>query len=122
LLRLPAWSRWERLHRAITRWADKTFPHDRIDTLPKARHLREECKELEEAVADLSWPSRLRTKHISDELADILIIAIHLAHCEGIDLYTAVKTKFETVKLREWLPPDEHGVIRHKHSPRLNKE
>jgi NTP pyrophosphatase (non-canonical NTP hydrolase) len=56
---------------------------------------------------------------ISDELADVLIIAIHIAHCRGINLYDAVKTKFEVVKNREWLPPDEHGVIRHKDSPRL---
>jgi NTP pyrophosphatase (non-canonical NTP hydrolase) len=55
---------------------------------------------------------------IAEELADIFIIAFHIAHCRGIDLIRAIRDKFEIVQQREWLPPDEHGVIRHKESKR----
>ncbi|MCI0564203.1 MAG: hypothetical protein MN733_37485, partial [Nitrososphaera sp.] len=52
-------------------------------------------------------------RKISNELADIIIIAVHCASIEGIDLLEAVRYKFEIVKKRKWLPPDPDGVVRH---------
>lgn len=106
------WSPWERLRKQVVRWSDQTFP--RTNTASKALHLREEASELHDAITDYSWPPILRRDHIARELADIFIIAMHLADCEGIDLYEAVRQKLAIVRTREWLPPDENGVIRHK--------
>lgn len=76
--------------------------------------MREECDELYEVLIDESLPPEERKLRASKELADIFIIAMHVAHCEEIDIIDAVKTKFEIVKVREWQAPDEHGVVRHK--------
>lgn len=96
---------FRRLFAEINEWADKTF----ITTLTpgKAKHLREEAEELEEAIelGDLT--------KVAHELADIFLIAVHAYHCAGIDAYAAIREKFEIVKKRKWLPPDADGVIRH---------
>lgn len=110
---LHRFSPWERLRKQVVRWADQTFPTDRANLIPKALHLREEVDELIHAL------EHDNPYAIAEELADIFIIAIHIAHCRGIDLLRAVRDKFEIVRRREWLPPDEAGVIRHKESKRL---
>ena len=104
---LHRFSPWERLRKAVCRWADQTFPTDRFSLGPKALHLREEVDELRHALEHDNPFS------ISEELADIVIIAMHIAHCRDINLYKAVCDKFEIVKQRSWQAPDEHGVIRH---------
>jgi NTP pyrophosphatase (non-canonical NTP hydrolase) len=109
---LHRFSPWERLRKSVCRWADQTFPKDRSSLIPKALHLREEVDELIDALAH--EPPQGHPYAIAQELGDIVIIAMHVAHCRGIDLYEAVRQKFDLVRARTWLPPDENGVIRHK--------
>ena len=76
-------------------------------SLGAALHIVEEGKELHEALEEGDL------KKISSEIADIILLAVHSAHRDKIDLYQAVLDKFEIVKKRKWLPPDSEGVIRH---------
>jgi NTP pyrophosphatase (non-canonical NTP hydrolase) len=103
---LHRFSPWERLRKQVAAWSDRTFTQRNVTA--KARHLLEEASELLHAVEHDNPYS------IGEELADILMLAIHIAHCKQIDLYQALREKFEVVQIREWLAPDENGVIRHK--------
>lgn len=96
---------YDALFRRITEWADKTFPGSRM--LGKALHLKEEAGELVRAVEIGGQAS------IADELADVFLIAIHLASQADVDVYETIERKFQTVQQRKWLPPDAYGVVRH---------
>jgi len=100
---------WEKLFDEINVWADQTFgKHD--GGTSKALHLREEAEEL---LTVLTFKPENWKEDTADELADIILIAMHCYHCNDIDALKAVRKKFEIVKTREWHPPDHNGVIRH---------
>lgn len=105
---------WDALLNEIADWADKTFG-SRPGSIAKTKHMKEEVEELAEAILSRNKDD------IGEELADVFIIGAHIQKVEAVDLYEAIRRKFEELKQREWLPPDEEGIIRHRKSPRLQK-
>lgn len=102
------------LQTEIGSWSDATFPNSTPDTM--LRHLRKEVEEVgDEIKADEIFPnSKSKTPH---EIADCIMLLLHLAHRKGISARDAIREKFEICKKRKWGPPDEHGVIHHVKEP-----
>lgn len=70
-------------------------------------HLKNEIKEFEE--------TEVGTEAQEKEFADLYILLMHLAALCDIDVRTAVATKLEQVKKRDYsAQPDEQGCITHK--------
>jgi phosphoribosyl-ATP pyrophosphohydrolase len=93
------------LQTEIGSWSAVTFPNSDRGTI--LRHLREEVEELFAAQDD----------ELPHEIADCIMLLLHLAHKNGISARDAIREKFEICKLRKWGPPDEHGVVRHVKEP-----
>lgn len=60
------------------------------------------------------WPgSRATVDDLADELADVVICAMHVANCEGIDLGAAIVRKFNAISkkldLKTMLPAPPQG-------------
>src|SRR4029077_13537606 len=89
------------LQMAIGSWSDTTFPNSCRKTI--LRHLSDEVKELFAAQDD----------ELPHEIADCIMLLLHLAHKQKISARDAIREKFEIVKQRKWGKPDEHGVVRH---------
>lgn len=83
----------------VAAWSSATFPLS--NNKNRAAHVLEEAHELV-AVPDDPY-----------EAADIMLLLLHHAQVNGYDLLTATKKKFEIIKKRQWLPPDENGIVRH---------
>lgn len=83
----------------VGKWADRQFPQSTLQSI--VAHLTDEVEELNQAPADKL------------EMADILLLLMHLAHKQDIDLLVAAKEKFEIVKKRRWGIPDHRGVVKH---------
>jgi NTP pyrophosphatase (non-canonical NTP hydrolase) len=101
---------WEKLQSDINTWADKEFGSD--VHISRVKHLKEEVEELEETYFCYQNPDVLKLA-VATELADVLILATHIAHTHGVDLFQAVSEKFVEVQTRTWYPPDADGIIRH---------
>lgn len=94
------------LQQRVGEWGRKTFPHATSDSILK--HLREEVDELEAALKSES------REDIAEECSDVLLMLLHLAHRQGFSLRMSADWKLAVCQQREWLPPDESGVSRHK--------
>ena len=99
---------WERLRKDISAWGKETFGGPN-HVRGASHHLVEEAKELCSAV-ELG----LNKEETGEEIADVLVLALNIADLLEIDPFDVTKAKFEKLKSREWLPPDENGVVRHK--------
>lgn len=84
------------------------------------RHMHHEVVEIEEELVEIDnlnspfvEPSNPSKKNLSLEIADIVILAMHLASKEGIDLEEAVLTKMEINKKRTWSKPDPITQVVH---------
>ena len=98
---------WDLLIRSIQDWDARVFgPEDRAKGL--VNHLKEEAIELNEAV---HWG--YHKKEISNELADVMILAFCICRSLNIDPYIAIANKFEAIQKRKYHPPDLLGVSRH---------
>ncbi len=89
------------IQREIGDWSDKTFPNSTPETI--MRHLKKEVKEL--------WDST--DKEMPHEIADCIMLLLHLAHKKGVSSRDAIREKFEICKKRKWGKPDRYGCIRH---------
>lgn len=91
------------LFREIAAWGNRTFPTstDRA----KLVHLGKELAELE------AEPSS------GEEMADMVMILVHLAHAHNVDLLAEIRQKFDIVQQRLWGPPDADGVVEHIREP-----
>lgn len=70
-------------------------------------HLKNEIKEFEE--------TQVGTEEQEKEFADLYILLMHLAALSNIDVRTAVASKLDAVRKRDYSsPPDEQGCITHK--------
>lgn len=98
------------LQTEIGTWSDLTFPTSTLDTM--LRHLKKEVKELDDAIkGDNLFPkTKPETPH---EIADCIMLLLHMAHRKGISARDAIREKFEICKKRKWGAPDEHGVVQH---------
>lgn len=83
-------------------WGDETFPNGTPETI--IAHLKRELIELEQAVDSNGQ---------AEEVADCFMMLLHLARKTNRDILAEAQRKFEIVKLREWAPPDDQGVVEH---------
>lgn len=89
-------------------WGQKTFPKSTPLTI--ADHLLDEVIELREAVISDGYDSET----IVQELADVFLLTLHLAHRVGADLETFALAKFEVNKRRKWQTEiNERGYFSH---------
>lgn len=93
----------------ISKWQAETFP--KANSLTKLYHLKEEVKELIEAI-EAGYSEEL----IRDEYGDCFMLLFGSAEARGND-YESVcdmtQTKFDVVKTRKWGEPDKNGVQHH---------
>lgn len=88
------------------RWSEKTFPKSTPESI--ASHLLEEVDEIFIAVKE---SDNVQTAF---EIADVMLLLIHLAHKLDIDLGLAVIDKFQKNKNRQWeTEPNEKGYFKH---------
>jgi NTP pyrophosphatase (non-canonical NTP hydrolase) len=87
-------------------WAEKTFPDSTIES--KLAHLKEEADELSEAITEGK-----DIEDILEEVADIVLIAMHAAESSNRMLVSHIRRKFLICQTRTWGEPDENGVVRH---------
>lgn len=92
---------WDDFQKELGDWCDQTFPNSTPATI--LRHFKDEAKELLDAT----------DAETDQEIADCIMLLLHLAHKRGISARDAIRDKFEICKRRKWGPPDEHGVVRH---------
>lgn len=94
--------------REVGEWGRETFPNSTPETI--AAHLKKEAKELKEAIdlrnGDEIWP-------VTEELADVFLLLLHLSHRYGLDLIEEGQKKFAVCKTRRWGDPDAEGVVEH---------
>lgn len=93
----------EELIKDIREWAEETFPESTLAST--FAHVKEEMDEIEQDPHDIH------------EWADALMMMFHQAHNHGFtlsDILDGIESKFEIIKGREWLLPDEQGIVRHK--------
>lgn len=99
------------LQTEIGSWSDTTFPNSTPRTM--FLHLQKELRELEDELgADEIFPNA-KTKGTAHEIADCIMLLLHLAHRKGISARDAIREKFEICKKRKWGPPDKDGVVQH---------
>lgn len=103
---MTKWLNLEDIKPIFNRWADKTFGNRPLKS--ETIHLLREIEEYMEEKA-------------AEELVDCWFIAIFIVHRieriakeSNVNLVDEAHKKFETLKKREWLPPDAEGVIEHK--------
>lgn len=91
------------LQASIGEWAAATFP-DR-PTSGIVKHMRREVEELDIAVEDDGGSAY--------EVADVIILALNLAHRMGFSAAEAVEAKMRVNRARKWGPADSEGVREH---------
>lgn len=89
----------DRFGAEVAQWAEATFPGQTAKS--KADHLVDEARELADAPDD------------GEEMADVLLLLLHIAHMQGVNLMLEARKKLEINKRRQWGPADTRGV--HKH-------
>jgi NTP pyrophosphatase (non-canonical NTP hydrolase) len=97
----PEKAAWDSFQKELGDWCDKTFPNSTPKTI--LAHFKSESKELLDA-------TDAETDH---EIADCMMLLLHLAHKRGVSARDAIRDKFEICKKRKWGPPDAQGVVRH---------
>jgi hypothetical protein len=83
----------------ILAWQRRTFPDGTAASC--AKHLLKEAHELVAKPTD------------GEEMADIVFLAFGAADRAGVDLWAAIRAKFEINKSRTWGTPDVDGVVHH---------
>lgn len=92
---------WDSFQKELGDWCDKTFPNSTPKTI--LAHFKDEAKELLDA----------SDAETDQEIADCIMLLLHLAHKRGVSARDAIREKFEVCKKRKWGPPDDRGVVRH---------
>jgi NTP pyrophosphatase (non-canonical NTP hydrolase) len=92
----------------ITQWQVETFPYS--TALSKLHHLRDELRELREAI------NVGLKKELSLEFADCFFLLFGAAKAVGFeyeDICRFINEKLAINKARNWGKPDENGVVGH---------
>lgn len=90
----------------IQNWQRDQFGEDRT-SYGALNHI---SQEVSEALEDLEAGNKER---LSLELADIFFLLMQVVDLNDIDIHAAIAAKLTTNKEREWVKPDENGVINH---------
>lgn len=97
------------LQSEIGLWQARTFgAHD--TATGKAAHIKKEAAELSD---QLKLDGELPTPEVSEETADIVILACGVAAKCGFDLAEAIERKMAINRTRKWSGPDGEGVCSH---------
>jgi NTP pyrophosphatase (non-canonical NTP hydrolase) len=101
------------MKRIVGEWAEETFPKSTNASI--CNHLEREVRELEELcmIPDKYTDSFTLRKELSEEIADCVLLLMHLAHRNGIDIDNAVLSKHAVNVSRKWGEPDKFGVVEH---------
>jgi NTP pyrophosphatase (non-canonical NTP hydrolase) len=97
---------WMDFQQEVRGWADETFPGETNESL--IRHIREEFED--ELVPAVQGGA---DHDLAEELADVTLMIMGIAHRNNIHLQEAMRLKFEKLKKRRWGEPDEFGVVHH---------
>jgi len=96
------------LQTAIGDWSDATFGPGEQHVPGVVRHMRREIHELADALANGS-PS-----DVAEEAADVVILALTLAHRRRFSLSDAIENKRAKNAARTWPgEPDADGIFQH---------
>lgn len=91
------------LQLSVGYWAERTFPQATNTSI--IAHLRREVAELAEADENL--------QPLEEEIADCLLLLMHLAHRRGFGLEHLAREKYTINRNRTWSTPDHEGVVEH---------
>ena len=83
----------------VGEWAEKTFPQSTQDSIIK--HLQHEANV--ELMPDCD----------PEELADVALLLLHLAHKRGISLVQEMRNKFHRNQQRKWGEKNSQGFQEH---------
>jgi NTP pyrophosphatase (non-canonical NTP hydrolase) len=120
LLKLEAIMEMNAMQDKISKWAESTFDHnERGIALHLLREAIELClqvdgiedDEIRDAV-DITF-RKWRQTSISEETADVTILALAMAGYLGFDLEMAVGAKHAVNIVRTWGEPDGQGITEH---------
>jgi len=101
------------LQRSVGEWANQTFA--RATDASIVAHLRREVAELDTLARwrterpDIAW----NDDNYAEEMADCLLLLLHLAHRNGVNLEEAARRKYAVNRQRHWGEPDAEGVVEH---------
>ena len=96
----------------IGAWGDETFPAPQSNYKTVLAHLIAETEELRTMCALIALCEYV-PQGVVEEIADVAILTMQLAHRLGIDLALAVAAKHETNLTRTWTYDPEAGFSRH---------
>lgn len=97
----------EEVFNDIVKWQRKTF--ETSTALSKTIHLYEEVKELGKSITN-------NEENFKAELADCFILLFGIADISNMtfkETIFCITEKMQINKQRNWLPPDESGVVKH---------
>lgn len=98
------------LQHLVGEWAESVFTEAEASSI--IAHLKSEVKELSESELWLDFDRR--KTEMANELADIQMLIMHLAHREGIDLGLATLAKLTVNRARKWNPvKNDEGFWEH---------
>jgi len=106
------------IQKLVGSWTSTTFVQ--AGGLGAANHIGDELVELKEILQKII-DAKARGEEVDPgdqynldlELADIQILIMDIAHCQGTDLTDATLLKHHINTLRKWSAPDERGVQHH---------
>ena len=107
------------LHAQITGWQKQNPAFSSAKAHGLVNHILEEAKELKELFwnAETQVPLTVEAKeHATEEMADLFHLLFQLGEVLQDDISVSLKAKFGKNQRRQWLPPDDRGVINHKKS------
>ena len=103
-------SEFDNLQFRVGTWGAKTFPDATDQEI--YTHLKRELKELGRTVTN---------EELCEEIADCVLLLMHLAHRHGISIDDEVRKKFAICKTRKWGPRDAEGVREHVREKQSNR-
>jgi len=96
----------------IGTWGQNTFPDATING--QLAHLDLELNEVHEAAnVFFNNPSIENKKAVQEEIADVFILLLGVAHKMDFDLMLVAAGKFRVLQSRKWLPANPDGVYHH---------
>ena len=95
----------------VGEWADKVFgDREKFPDRDILLHLIEEVGEL------------IRDPASGEEMADIVLVIMHLAHRKGVDLSLEIIAKFDLCERSKWYFDDKFGRMRRVKGPHLSTD
>lgn len=92
-------------------WADSLFSKTPLSF--ELEHLRQEVEELT-IEYQLYCYDKENFSELEDEMADVFMLALHIAKRLNIDVAKVIARKTAKAKNFEWLPPNEKGEVYRK--------